>query len=218
MTKNKKITSSEITSYYMGYLLENGSKPASVYLFAKENNFEESIFYEYFGSFEAIEKSIFNTIFETTQNTLGKSKEYESFDARNKLLSFYFTFFENLSANRSFMLILLGEPKEQLKKLSILKDFKKNYTNYVDTLEIETIDFKQKNITQIQRKSIKESAWVQFIITLKFWLNDSSASFEKTDVFIEKSINTSFDLIDTTPLKSIIDFGKFLYKEKMNVN
>ena len=218
MAKNKKITPSEIASYYVSYLLEKGSKPTSVYSFSKENNFEESLFYEYFGSFEAIEKSIFNTIFETTQNTLAKSKEYESFDARNKLLSFYFTFFENLSANRSFIIMLLGNKKEQLKNLSILKDFKKNFTNYIDTLEIETIDFKQKNITQIQRKSIKESAWVQFIITLKFWLNDSSASFEKTDIFIEKSINTSFDLIDTTPLKSIIDLGKFLYKEKMNVN
>lgn len=218
MAKSKKITPSEITSYYMSYLLEKDSKPTSVYSFSKENNFEESLFYEYFGSFEAIEKSIFNTIFETAQNTLAKSKEYESFDARNKLLSFYFTFFENLSANRSFIIMLLGNKKEQLKNLSILKDFKKNFTNYIDTLEIETIDFKQKNITQIQRKSIKESAWVQFIITLKFWLNDSSASFEKTDIFIEKSINTSFDLIDTTPLKSIIDLGKFLYKEKMNVN
>ena len=218
MAKSKKITPSEITSYYMSYLLKKDSKPTSVYSFSKENNFEESLFYEYFGSFEAIEKSIFNTIFETAQNTLAKSKEYESFDARNKLLSFYFTFFENLSANRSFIILLLGNKKEQLKNLSILKEFKKNFTNYIDTLEIETIDFKQKNITQIQRKSIKESAWVQFIITLKFWLNDSSASFEKTDIFIEKSINTSFDLIDTTPLKSIIDLGKFLYKEKMNVN
>ena len=101
----------------MSYMLENGSKPVSVYAFAKKNNFEESIFYKHFGSFEAIEKAIFNTFFETTQNTLAKSKEYEQFDARNKLLSFYFTFFENLSANRSFILILLGNHTEQLKSM-----------------------------------------------------------------------------------------------------
>ena len=29
-------------------------------------------------------------------------------------------------------------------------------------------------------------------------------------------LNSSFDLIDTTPLKSIIDFGKFLFKEKIH--
>jgi hypothetical protein len=202
----------------MNYLLENNFKPASVFIFAKENKFEESLFYKHFGSFEAIEKSIFSTFFELTMQALSKSEDYETFDARNKLLSFYFTFFENLTANRSFMVILLKNNKEQLKQLSILSDFKKVFTEYVDGLNIETIDFKQKNITQIQRKSIKESAWVQFLVTLKFWLNDNSASFEKTDIFIEKSVNTSFDLIDTTPLKSIIDFGKFLYKEKMNLN
>jgi len=218
MAKSKNPTASEITSLYMAYLLENNSKPSSVYLFAKENKFEETLFYKHFGSFEAIEKSIFGTFFELTIQTLSKSEDYESFDARNKLLSFYFTFFENLTANRSFMVILLKHNKEKFKQLSLLADFKKMFTEYVDSLNIETIDFKQKNITQIQRKSIKESAWVQFLVTLKFWLNDSSASFEKTDIFIEKSVNTTFDLIDTTPLKSIIDFGKFLYKEKMNLN
>jgi hypothetical protein len=53
---------------------------------------------------------------------------------------------------------------------------------------------------------------------MKFWLDDTSPSFEITDIFIEKSVKASFDLINTTPLKSIIDFGKFLYKEKMQSN
>ncbi len=49
-------------------------------------------------------------------------------------------------------------------------------------------------------------------------MDDTSASFEKTDVFIEKSVRASFDLIDTTPLKSLVDLGKFLYKEKIHMN
>jgi tetracycline repressor-like protein len=53
---------------------------------------------------------------------------------------------------------------------------------------------------------------------MKFWIDDTSPSFEKTDIYIEKSVQASFDLIDTTPLKSLIDFGKFLYKEKIHSN
>jgi hypothetical protein len=49
---------------------------------------------------------------------------------------------------------------------------------------------------------------------LKFWIDDTSLSFEKTDIFIEKSVNTSFDLMDIAPLKSLIDFGKFMWQEK----
>jgi hypothetical protein len=56
------------------------------------------------------------------------------------------------------------------------------------------------------------------MITLKFWLDDTSASFEKTDIFIEKSVNTSFDILNIAPIKSVIDFGKFIFKEKMHMN
>lgn len=42
------------------------------------------------------------------------------------------------------------------------------------------------------------------LFVLRFWMND---------IVIEKSINTIFDVFDNTPLESIIDLGKFLYKE-----
>ena len=58
-----------------------------------------------------------------------------------------------------------------------------------------------------------EGAWLQFMFLLNFWRLDDSASFEKTDVAIEKSVNTIFDVFDNTPLENILDFGKFLYKE-----
>ena len=67
-------------------------------------------------------------------------------------------------------------------------------------------------------QALQESAWFQLMMTLKFWLDDSSASFEKTDLFIEKSVKASFELMNTTPLESLIDFGKFLFKEKIQHN
>jgi hypothetical protein len=51
---------------------------------------------------------------------------------------------------------------------------------------------------------------------MKYWMEDNSSSFEKTDVVIEKSVRAIFDVFETTPLESILDFGKFLWKEKMN--
>jgi len=218
MAKKKKISHSEIISYYMSYVLENNNPPKSVYAFAKEFNFEESEFYNFFGSFKGIEKEIFNAFFTNTLEALNKSEEYLSFDSRNKLLSFYFTFFENLSANRSYILLVLDNGKVNLQKLKVLTQLKNCFTKYISELNIDTIDFKEQKITKFQHKAIEESAWMQFLITIKFWINDTSASFEKTDIFIEKAVNTSFDLLNTAPLKSVIDLGKFLYKEKMNVN
>ena len=50
---------------------------------------------------------------------------------------------------------------------------------------------------------------------MKFWLDDSSASFEKTDIYIEKSVKATFELLNIAPVDSLIDFGKFIFKEKV---
>ncbi len=218
MAKKKNITASNIISFYMDYVLEHNEQPKSVFAFAKENNFEEAKFYEHFGNFEAIEKGIFKAFYDNTITALEASEDYENFEPRNKLLSFYFTFFENLTANRSYVIYALNKHKNKLKNYVILKDLKSSFTHYISELGIELIETKQEQIDKLQQKSLKESAWMQLLLTIKFWMDDTSPSFEKTDIFIEKSVNTSFDVLDIAPIKSLIDFGKFIYKEKFQMN
>ncbi len=217
MVKKKKLIDTDLVKMYIDYILNHDERPKSVYLFAKSNNFEEGAFYEYFGNFDALEQKIFESFFNQTIDLLEKSEDYINYDSRNKLLSFYFTFFELLTANRSYVNTALKN-KPNLKFMKPLGKLKKVFTEYIDTLEIEKIEINQKQIEEIQDKSLKEGAWIQLIMTLKFWLNDTSSSFEKTDIFIEKAVNTSFDLMSIQPIKSVIDFGKFLFKEKMMMN
>ena len=218
MAKKKSISQIDITRFYMDYVLIHDHKPKSVYAFAKDNNFDESKFYEFFSSFEALEQSIFKVFFDNTYNALEKSEDYQNFDPQNKLLSFYFTFFENLTANRSYVVHALKGNKNDMKSLRVLSQLKKSFNNYIEHLGINLIDVQQDQLQKIQTRGLKESAWFQLLVTMKFWLDDTSTSFEKTDIFIEKSVRASFDLINITPLKSIIDFGKFLFKEKMQMN
>ena len=218
MAKKKNITSNDIITFYMDYVLEHNHNPKTIYAFAKANNFEEQKFYEFFGSFESIEKHVFKAFFDNTHNALEQNDDYLSFDARNKLLSFYFTFFENLTANRSYVIYALDKHKNSLKGLNSLSELKHSFTNYIDHLGIELIEIKQEQIDRIQRRGLKESAWLQLLLTIKFWIDDSSSSFEKTDIFIEKSVNTSFDVLDVAPIRSLIDLGKFIFKEKIHMN
>ena len=208
----------DLIDMYMNYYLEQGKAPKSVYHFAKINDFEENEFYSIFGSFEAIENHIFKAFFDQTVGLLNKSEEYKSFEARNKLLSFYYTFFEVLTANRSFVLALLKENGPSLKPMKVLAGLRKAFLEFIEELDIETLDLKEEKLEKLKNRSVKESAWTQLLVTLNFWMEDSSAGFEKTDMFIEKSINTGFDLLDVKPLKSIIDLGKFLYHEKIKMS
>ena len=220
MARKKNISKDHLISWYMEFVLEHNHHPKSVFSFAKENNFEEADFYKFFGSFEAIEQSIFGEFFNNTLKMLAKSEEYPTYDARNKLLSFYFTFFELLTANRSYVVYALrgNESVLKLTSLKLLKDLKQDFKTFANNIGIEKRDLQQEQLVKIQEKTTQESSWIQMVLTLKFWLDDTSASFEKTDIFIEKSVNSRFDLLDIKPLKSLLDFGKFILKEKVNFN
>ncbi len=218
MARKKKISKNDIYSFYMEFYLENGDAPKSVYKLSKKFNFDEAHFYEFFGNLNAVEKSIFKSFFDQTLALLEKSEDYANFDARNKLLTFYFTFFEILTANRSFVLSILERDKNSSRFIKTFSSIKPDYSKFLRSLEIEKLDLKNESIEKFMDKSLEESFWVQFILCLRFWMEDDSASLEKTDIFIEKSINTGFELIKVEPLKSVLDLGKFLFHEKINMN
>jgi hypothetical protein len=218
MANKKNITVNDLYSFYMDYVLEKNEPPKTVYAFAKLNNFKESKFYEFFGSFKALENSVFTAFYDNTLMVLEKSEDYLTFEPREKLLSFYFTFFENLTANRSYVNYVLNHHKNSLKSLQVLSGLKTKFSHYIQDLGIDLIDVQQDTLEKIQNKGLTETAWLQLLITIKFWMDDTSSSFEKTDIFIEKSVNTSFDVLNTAPLKSLIDFGKFIFKEKVKMN
>lgn len=216
METKKEITQIEIITSYMDHVLSLGKTPDTIYQFSKEIEMNESDFYKFFSSFEHLETEIFTVFFNNTISLLENKSEFHEFTAKDKLLSFYFTFFENLTANRSYVLFALEKQHNKLKVLKKLTGLKTSFSKFVNTLDIEKIDLKQERLQSIQNKGFEEAFWIQLLIILKFWINDTSPSFEKTDLFIEKSLHASFDMINTQPVKSFIDLGKFILKEKLD--
>ncbi|WP_338039009.1 TetR family transcriptional regulator C-terminal domain-containing protein [Maribacter litopenaei] len=142
-----------------------------------------------------------------------KNKEYAAFTNRDKLLTFFYTFFEMLTLNRSYVLFALTQSGNQLKSLEQLKGLRIYFKDFAKELIADGNEQKTSKITKHNPSIFSEGAWLQLLFLLKFWMNDESQGFEKTDMAIEKSVNTVFDLFDNTPLENIVDFGKFLYKE-----
>jgi hypothetical protein len=217
-TKKSTLTKDKIVSMFMQDTLENNEKPKSVYHFAKSNGLTETEFYTFFGGLEGVEKEIFNQFLEKTVELLDKDKDYEYYDMKSKMLSFYFTFFELLASNRSYVVLSLKANKNPLEGLMQLSSLRNGFKDFVSGIISDEYRLKQEKFQQIQEKALQESAWFQLMMTLKFWLDDTSASFEKTDLFIEKSVKASFELMNTAPLESLMDFGKFLFKEKIQHN
>ncbi len=201
---------------YMNYRLENNDKPKSVYQFAKTNGFDETEFYSFFGTLESVEKEIFKMFLEKTIALIQKDPSHETYDMQSKMLSFYFTFFEMLSANKSYVVMSLKEHQNQLKNLMQLSSLRIGFKNYITEIMTDEVRIQYEKFQNLQEKVIQETAWIQLLLTLKFWLEDESPAFEKTDIYIEKSVKATFELMNITPIESLIDFGKFIFKEKIH--
>lgn len=215
--KKKLLDDNQIISFYMDYVLEKNHAPQNVYLFCKENNIEETEFYAFFGSLEAIKETIWIKFFENAVATIEKDEAYPAYSDKNKLLALYFTLFEVFTLNRSYIVFSLQENREGLRNLKSLRGLRNQFKDFiVGIIETGTTEKDNSRVKKITKPVFSEGSWIQFLFILKFWLDDTSKGFEKTDIIIEKSVNTVVDLLDTKPLESLLDLGKFIWKEKFN--
>ena len=213
--ENIIIDDNYIISLYMNDILEDNHNTKNVYVFCKKNNIEESDFYSFFGSLEAIKQSIWIKFLENAILTLEKDENYAIYPNKNKLLSLYFTLFEILTLNRSYVIFSLMENQDGMKNLKDFKHFRLHFKNFIKDIMDTSTSENSSRVSKVARPVFSEGAWIQFLFILKFWMDDTSKSFEKTDIIIEKSVNTVVDLLDTKPLENLFDLGKFLWKEKM---
>ena len=208
----------KIYDAYSTQVLEHEKEPKSVYLFCKKNKIEETDFYKSFASLEDIKESIFSKFFDNAYMLISKEKGFDAQVPKEKLLSFYFTFFEVLQLNRSYVLFILSNSGEKMQKLSSLRRLRNSFKQFASGLIEQGNTSKQSILTKHPELIFSEGAWLQLLFLLKFWMEDNSPSFEKTDMAIEKSVQTVFELFDNTPLDSVIDFGKFLWNEKFKIS
>ena len=214
--KKKLLDDNQIITLYMNDVLEQNKAPENVYQFCKRHGIEESEFYTFFGSLDAIKEDIWVKFFENAIVTINLEEAYAGYSEKNKMLTLYFTLFEIFTLNRSYIVYSLKENKEGLKNLQALKTFRKQFKDFVGGIMNPNTEEKENKVKKITEPVFSEGAWIQFLFILKFWLDDTSKGFEKTDILIEKSVNTSADLMDTKPLESLLDLGKFIWKEKFN--
>lgn len=211
-SKSTAASADKIIAAYRDYLLSEGKQPASVFKFCKDQGFKESEFYQYFGSFESLEKAIWKNFVDTTRTKMEADASYSSFTTREKILTFYFMLAEALKADRSFVLFQLKSWNKPGLVPTFLKDFKSSFEDWINSVLNEG-----KATGEIAKRPYLDERydvlfWLHLMFILQFWSHDQSSNFEQTDAAIEKSVNLAFDLIGKGVLDNALDFGKFLYQ------
>lgn len=204
-----------IITHFMDDVLQDNEEPKNVYTFCQKHQIKETDFYSFFGSFDSLKEFVWEKFIENALTTIKKDKNYASFSDKDKLLTLYFTLFEILTLNRTYVMFYLKENRNGLKNLKDLKRFRTHFKDFVKEIISKEDNPVLGKLNKIKEPTYSEGAWLQFLFLLKFWIDDTSKGFEKTDVLIEKSVTTVVGLLDTKQFENLFDLGKFLWKEKM---
>ena len=203
----KAITKSTIQKGYQEYILDEGKKPETVRILTKYLKISDEDFFKHYGSLKNIESSIWEDYYIKTLKVIHNDPEFEEMTSREKHLSFLYTMLEVLKTDRSYILHKLEnkKPHELPHELSqTQKIITQSDIDWAKTFEF--LPDKAQNTTQAAYKKV---LWSHTIAMLLFWVRDDSGDAKDTDVFIEKSTRTAFDIGELPALDSIIDLSKF---------
>lgn len=204
----------KILQPYITYVLEHNKRPGSIYLFAKSVNLTEAEFYTHYSSFSAMESDIMLHTFQTALEKAQQEEVYAGYSAREKLLSLFYTWIEQLKEYRSFIQFLHQDTKMPRITPVFLHDVRSAFVAFAQQLVQEGIERQEISERKYITDKYAESLWAQVLFILHFWLRDNSKGFEKTDEAIEKSVNLAFDLMSRSAIDTAMEFARFLFHNK----
>lgn len=212
----------EIKSSYIDFVLTHGEPPKSVYNFCKKLKITEAEFYHFYASFPAIEKAVWEDLTLATILKIREQEVWPEYTSREKMLSFFYSFLELLKTKRSFVIYTLKKMPKKIGTPDLFSETKPVFLSFSEDVINEGIDSGELVERKFFSKHYKDALWIQFVFIVRFWADDDSHNFEKTDEAVEKGINVAFDLFQRSPIDNLFEYGKFMarnskFKEKMGI-
>jgi hypothetical protein len=199
----------KIIDAVISHLEREGKAPVSVHRLCKDLAITEKEFYDAFPSLASVEKSFWEEWIGSIISAIRKGKEWPAFTAKEQYLAFLYSFSAEAMNKRSLLeqrfgkLTLLCSP-------SSLDGLKRTFKDFAD----ETIKRGMDNGEIACRGPLgnlyPEVLYIHWRTVLEFYLKDESQGFERTDAFIEKSVEFAFDLLHTQAFDSAADLIRFL--------
>lgn len=204
----------EIDNAYWDYVLTHDEPPKSVFKLCQgQESWSEADFYKAYASLEVLERAFWERVILEVRSVVEKDKDYAEYPARQKLLAFYYTFFEHMLQYRSRFLARFPR-KPSLCAAKRLQKMECAFSDFVNPLMEESASEEASKINDKLKETFKpfesKGLWMQFLFVIQFNLDDDSEGFEGTDALIEKSVNLVFDARDTRVLEGVVDLARFL--------
>lgn len=201
-----------ILDAFAEHLRENGQPPVSIYRFTKDLGLSEKDFFQEFPSLESVESVWWSALIDRVVQAVESGAEWGSFTARQRLLTFFFAWFEEALSVRS-LIIQRFKPLGILKNDHALKGFNHSFRDFARKVIDQGVTSGEIASRGKLINLYPDALFTAFRSLIDFNLKDESPRFERTDAYIEKSVHLAFELIRTQAIDSAVDLVRFLIPE-----
>jgi hypothetical protein len=205
----KKNHRSMISEAYMGNIRKDGHAPASVHRFCQDLGISEKDFYMAFPNLDSVEKHFWKAWIESIFTAVSAGKEWSSFSAKERYLAFLFAFTGEALEHRSLLEQRFGKLTLLCRPTS-LDSLKNSFKDFASDLIHHGMDQGEIAHRGALGNLYPEVLYIHWRSVLEYFLKDDSEGFERTDAFIEKTVEFAFDLLRTQAIDSAADLARFL--------
>ncbi|MGQ9863170.1 MAG: hypothetical protein ACUVRD_01620 [Bacteroidia bacterium] len=198
-TKNVE---AKITELYKQLIIE-GDEKVTVYGLCQRLGISEAEFYKHFSNLEAVGRKIWASYADETIENLKNSESYAQYGAREKLLAYFFTFFEVVLKDRTFI-------EKTYTRFGLLKDYQRKFRNYTAEVVQEGIIGEEIRSRHLENLYV-DVLWGVHWGLVRFWLQDTSEGFVDTEKAIETYTKLPLELMAPNILDTAYEALRFTF-------
>jgi hypothetical protein len=165
----------------------------------------EKDFFQYFSSVDDIGRKIWVNLCDAVMLELNQSELYSSYPSRQKILSYFFTFFEIARTERTFITRTVHNDR-------LVRAYAKKFKEVaLDIIQegIATEDIQERFYSSYY----PDIVWNLHFSLLRYWVNDDSENFVETEKAIEIYSKVPLEIMGPNIFDSIFDSIKFSIKQ-----
>lgn len=201
----------KIREKFMESFLEDGEAPKTVQAFCKKWKIKVADFQAHYSDLEDLAADIPAAVLRELSESLLEQELFRNYGLREKLLAFYFSAFEKYAENRDYYLLVNKNHKDLPQMFQAMKRSRTAFINFIEPMLRQAEANSEIPSRKFISKGYKEILWADFMFVFQFWLKDNSKGFERTDAFIEKTLNLAMNVLEQNTLDQLIDLGKFMF-------
>lgn len=202
-------TRDKLLAGFRDHVSRHGQLPVSVLALCEPLGLGERDFYNEFGSLESLESAFWEDLMVKTLDAVQSGAEWEGFGARQRMLAFLYVFLERSLEVRTVLLFRFRN-LSPLCNPDWLRGMERRFKEWAAGL-VSNGSSSGEIASRGRLSGVYPSAlYLLLRAVIDFNVKDTSSRYERSDAFVEKSVNLAFDLMRTQAIDSAFDLLRFL--------